>query len=263
MTTMPSPRASAPAAPGPRVEVLGCSIDALTMEETVARCAQLVERGAYSQHMAINAAKLVKLRDDAWLADIVAGCELVNADGQAVVWASRALGAPLPERVAGVDLMQELFGLAEARGWPIFILGAKREVLDAALAVIGERHPTLVIAGSRDGYFADEEVGGVCDEIRASGARMLFVAMGTPRKEYFLGEHGPTLGVPFVMGVGGSIDIVAGITKRAPVIWQRAGLEWLYRLLQEPQRMLRRYITTNTQCVVLVARQALRRRAAR
>jgi N-acetylglucosaminyldiphosphoundecaprenol N-acetyl-beta-D-mannosaminyltransferase len=213
--------------------------------------------------MAINAAKLVKLRDDAWLRDIVAGCELVNADGQAVVWASRVLGTPLPERVAGIDLMQELFGLAEERGWPIFILGAKRDVLDTALSVIGERHPALKIAGSRDGYFADDEVGDVCDEIRTSGARMLFVAMGTPRKEYFLGEHGPTLGVPFVMGVGGSIDVVAGITKRAPLLWQRAGLEWLYRLLQEPRRMFRRYVTTNTQFVALVARQALRRRSAR
>jgi N-acetylglucosaminyldiphosphoundecaprenol N-acetyl-beta-D-mannosaminyltransferase len=261
MSTM-SPLSPA-TAPGPRVDVLGCAIDALTMEQTVARCAELVEAGAYSQHMAINAAKLVKMRDDAELREITAGCELVNADGQAVVWASRLLGAPLPERVAGVDLMQELFGLAERRGWPIFILGAKRDVLEQAVAVIRERHPGLPVAGFRDGYFSDDEVGDVCDEIRASGARMLFVAMGTPRKEYFLGDHGPTLGVPFVMGVGGSIDVVAGITKRAPLLWQRAGLEWLYRLLQEPRRMFKRYVTTNTTFVVLVARQAARRRAAR
>jgi N-acetylglucosaminyldiphosphoundecaprenol N-acetyl-beta-D-mannosaminyltransferase len=179
------------------------------------------------------------------------------------VWASKLLGTPLPERVAGVDLMQELFALSEHRGWPIFILGARPDVLATAVGVIRGRHPGLTVAGFRDGYFTDDEVGDVCAEIRASGAKMLFVAMGTPRKEYFLGEHGPTLGVPFVMGVGGSIDVVAGITKRAPLLWQRAGLEWLYRLLQEPRRMFRRYVTTNTAFVVQVARQAARRRAAR
>lgn len=246
---------AAPPVPGPRVEVLGCAIDALTMEQTLARCEELVEAGAFSQHMAVNAAKLVKMREDAWLADITAGCELVNADGQAVVWASKLLGAPLPERVAGVDLMQELFGLAERRGWPIYVLGAKPEVLEQAMTVVRERHPDLPIAGYRDGYYSDDEVGAVCDEIRSSGAKLLFVAMGTPRKEYFLGEHGPTLGVPFVMGVGGSIDVVAGITKRAPERWQRLGLEWLYRLLQEPRRMFKRYVTTNTRFVWMVARE--------
>jgi len=252
-------RSAQPQASGARVDVLGCSIDALTMAESVARCEQLVEDGAYSQHMAINAAKLVKMRDDGELRDITARCELVNADGQAVVWASRLLGAPLPERVAGVDLMMELFGLAERRGWPVYILGAERAVLQRAVEVLRARHPLLDVAGHRDGYFAGEEVAEICDEIRASGAKMLFVAMGTPRKEYFLGEHGPGLGVPFAMGVGGSIDVLAGITKRAPVMWQRAGLEWLYRLLQEPRRMFRRYVTTNTQFLVLVAAQAARR----
>jgi N-acetylglucosaminyldiphosphoundecaprenol N-acetyl-beta-D-mannosaminyltransferase len=243
--------AAAPA----RVSVLGCELDPLTMEETVARCEELVLAGEFSQHMAINAAKLVALRDDDKLRAIVNRCELVNADGQAVVWASRLLGAPLPERVAGIDLMMELFGLAERRGWPVYVLGAKADVLEAAVREICGRHPRLELAGHRDGYFRPDEAADVCAEIRESGARILFVAMSSPHKEYFLGEHGPALGVPLVMGVGGAIDVVAGVTRRAPRSWQRLGLEWLYRLLQEPRRMVGRYARTNTRFLWLVARE--------
>jgi N-acetylglucosaminyldiphosphoundecaprenol N-acetyl-beta-D-mannosaminyltransferase len=108
------------------------------------------------------------------------------------------------------------------------------------------------VAGARDGYFADDEAAAVCDAIRASRADLLFVAMSSPRKEYFVGEYGPKLGVPFVMGVGGSIDVIAGVTRRAPVAWQRMGLEWAFRLLQEPRRMFRRYAVTNTRFIVLL-----------
>jgi N-acetylglucosaminyldiphosphoundecaprenol N-acetyl-beta-D-mannosaminyltransferase len=238
-----------------RADVLGCRIDPLTMDETVARCDQLIGEGGFAQHMAINAAKLVTLRHDEPLREIVNRCELVNADGQAVVWASRLLGSPLPERVAGIDLMLRLLGLAEERGYPVFILGAKPDVLERAVATLRERHPRLDIAGHRDGYFSDDETPAVCEAIRASGARILFVAMSSPRKEYFCGDHGRALGVPLVMGVGGAIDVVAGVTRRAPRSWQRLGIEWLYRLLQEPRRMFRRYATTNAQFVWLVARE--------
>ena len=239
-----------------RVSLLGCELDPLTMDETLARCEEVVASNGYAQHMAINAAKVVRLRNDDRLREIVNRCELINADGQAVVWASKLLGSAVPERVAGIDLMLRLFELAERRELPVYILGARQEVLDAAVARLRELHPALKVAGYRDGYFADDEIDAVCEEIRTSGAKLLFVAIPTPRKEYFLGEHGPRLGVPFVMGVGGAIDVVAGLTRRAPVAWQRLGLEWLYRLLQEPKRMFGRYVRTNTRFVWLVA-QAL------
>jgi N-acetylglucosaminyldiphosphoundecaprenol N-acetyl-beta-D-mannosaminyltransferase len=114
-------------------------------------------------------------------------------------------------------------------------------------------HPDLRIVGYRHGYFSEEESRPVAAAIRDSRARILFVAMSSPRKERWLGEHGPTLNVPFVMGVGGSIDVVAGITPRAPQAWQRLGIEWLYHLIQEPRRMFRRYLVTNTRLSVLVA----------
>ena len=223
------------------------------MDETLGAVEQAIASRRFTQHMAINAAKLVTMRDDERMRAIVDGCELVNADGQSVVWASQLLGDPLPERVAGIDLMHGLLERAEQRGYRVYFLGAQADVLERALERLRERHPGLLIAGARDGYFAPDEAPEVCDAIRASRPHMLFVAMSSPRKEYFLGEHGRSLGVPFVMGVGGSIDVVAGVTRRAPRVWQQLGLEWLFRLLQEPRRMFRRYAVTNTRFALMVA----------
>jgi N-acetylglucosaminyldiphosphoundecaprenol N-acetyl-beta-D-mannosaminyltransferase len=237
----------------PRADVLGCSIDRLGMQETLSRVEDLIHKGRYSQHMAINTAKLVSMREDERLRQIIEGCELVNADGQGIVWASRLLGDPLPERVAGIDLMEELLALSERKGYRVFILGAREDVLQQAVARIRERYPHLTLAGWRDGYFSAEEEPEVCASIRASRPHIVFVAMSTPRKEYFLAERGPELGAEFVMGVGGAVDVIAGLTRRAPVAWQRLGLEWLYRLLQEPRRMFRRYAVTNTRFAWMLA----------
>jgi N-acetylglucosaminyldiphosphoundecaprenol N-acetyl-beta-D-mannosaminyltransferase len=235
----------------------------MDMGTAVERCDQLVKAGDFGQHMAVNAAKLVSMQDDAAMREITARCQVVTADGQAVVWASRLLGDPLPERVAGIDLMHALFGLAAANGYGIYILGARAEVLERAVAELRRRYPGLRIVGYRDGYFGADEDADVAAAIRAARPDMLFVAMSSPRKEYFLGDHGPGLGVPFAMGVGGAIDVVAGETKRAPRWMQVVGLEWLYRLLQEPRRLLRRYLTTNARFMALVARDWLRRRRLR
>jgi N-acetylglucosaminyldiphosphoundecaprenol N-acetyl-beta-D-mannosaminyltransferase len=235
-----------------RVTVLGCPIDRMSMQDTLGAIESAIAGRRYTQHMAVNAAKLVAMRDDPKLCQIIDGCGLVNADGQSVVWASRLLGDPLPERVAGIDLMDALLELAERRGYRVYFLGARAEVLDRAVERLLKRYPDLRVAGARDGYFSDDEGPDVCDAIRASRADILFVAMSSPRKEYFLGEYGPEMGAPFVMGVGGSIDVIAGMTRRAPAAWQRLGLEWLFRLLQEPRRMFRRYAVTNTRFIALV-----------
>jgi N-acetylglucosaminyldiphosphoundecaprenol N-acetyl-beta-D-mannosaminyltransferase len=245
----------------PRADILGCPIDRLSMDQTLAAIERAIAAGRYTQHMAINAAKLVAMQNDPRLCQIIDGCGLVNADGQSVVWASRLLKDPLPERVAGIDLMDALLDLAERRGYRVYFLGARADVLDRAVSRLLTRFPKLAVAGARDGYFADDEAPEVCDAIRASHADVLFVAMSSPRKEYFLGQHGPDLGVPFVMGVGGSIDVTAGMTRRAPAVWQRLGLEWLFRLLQEPRRMFRRYAITNTRFIALVGLALLSRHA--
>jgi N-acetylglucosaminyldiphosphoundecaprenol N-acetyl-beta-D-mannosaminyltransferase len=246
--------------PASRAEVLSCAIDRVDLAGALARCEESIASRRYVQHMAINAAKLVAMRDDAELARVIRGCELVTADGQAVVWASRVLGDPLPERVAGIDLMEALLARAAERGYRVYILGARREVLEEAVRRLRERHPGLQLAGFRDGYFADDEEAAVAEAVAEARPDILFVAMSSPRKELFLGRRGPSMGVPFVMGVGGAIDVVSGMTKRAPRIMQRLGLEWLFRLLQEPRRLFRRYAVTNARFVELVLRERLRGR---
>ena len=245
---------------GGRARVVGCSIDRLDMDQTLARCEELIESGEYAQHLCINAAKAVAARDDAELRAIIDRCEVVSADGQAVVWASRILGDPLPTRVAGIDLMQRLLERAEARGYRVFILGATPEVLERAAERIRARHPRIALVGMRDGYFLEADDAAVAAEVAAARPDILFVAMPSPRKEHWLGRYGPGLGVPFVMGVGGSVDVIAGVTKRAPALWQKLGLEWAYRLLQEPRRLMGRYARTNLRFMYLVARELVARR---
>jgi N-acetylglucosaminyldiphosphoundecaprenol N-acetyl-beta-D-mannosaminyltransferase len=236
------------------VSVLGCPVDALDMPQTVARCLELVERGTPAQHVVVNAAKLVEFERNDRMAQIIRGCEIVNADGQSVVWAAKLLGRDLPERVAGIDLMHELMAAAAERGLRVFLLGARPEVLDTAARKLERDHPGLQIAGTHHGWFSDAETPAVIAQIRAANPDMLFVAMSSPRKEYWLSEHLQELDVPFAMGVGGALDVVAGIARRAPRWMQRAGLEWAYRLAQEPGRLWRRYLVSNARFMALVLR---------
>ena len=187
----------------------------------------------------------------------VAEAHLVTADGQAVVWASRLLGGRVRERVAGVDLMERLIAHAADRGYSVYFLGARREIVDTCVAIACERFPQLRVAGARDGYFTDE--GAVIAEIRATAPDIVFLGFGTPAKEYFMRRRYRELGVPFVMGVGGSFDVYAGAIKRAPVWLQRAGLEWAFRVAQEPRRMWKRYLIGNSRFVVIVARELVRK----
>jgi N-acetylglucosaminyldiphosphoundecaprenol N-acetyl-beta-D-mannosaminyltransferase len=238
-----------------RARVVGVEIDRLDMEQTVRRVDEIVESGGPVQHVAINVAKVVALRDDRRLREIVESCELVSVDGQPLVWASRLLRDPLPERVAGIDLMFRLLELAQERGYRVYVLGAKEDVLATAVEKLLARYPGLIVAGTHHGYFADDESDEICALVRAAEPHMLFVAMSSPRKEYWLAEHTADLGVPFTMGVGGSIDVAAGLTKRAPAWMQRTGLEWFYRFVQEPRRLGPRYLRTNLRFAGLLARE--------
>ncbi len=243
-----------------RAKVLGCTLDRVDFDQALAYCDAVIRERGFAQHMAINAAKLVAMRRDGALREGIERCELITADGQAIVWTSRLLGDPLPCRVAGIDLMEGLLALAADKGYRVYILGGRLEQLECAVQRIREDHPGLQIAGCRDGYYQDEEEQAVARAIEAAKPDILFVAMSSPRKEYFLARHGRAINVPFVMGVGGSIDVYAGLVKRAPVLMQRLGLEWLFRVAQEPRRLGRRYVTTNTQFVMLVVCEFVRRR---
>lgn len=241
--------------------LFGLRIDALTLEQVVALAEVALVTRTRLLVGVVNAAKIVKLRADAFLRTSLLECDVLLADGQSVVWASRLLGRPLPERVAGIDLFEALLAVADRDGHGVYLLGAKPEVLARMESVIAARWPGVKIAGSRDGYFTDAEAAQVADDIAGSGADMLFLGMTTPKKELFLGRYGAVLGVPVLHGVGGSFDVLAGVTKRAPERWQRWGMEWAYRVRQEPRRLWRRYLVTNLAFLGLLIRERIRPRA--
>jgi N-acetylglucosaminyldiphosphoundecaprenol N-acetyl-beta-D-mannosaminyltransferase len=241
-----------------RVRFLGLPLDLLDMDDTIRAIEAHVERGAPGVHVGINAANLVAAHDDAsYRADLVAA-DLATADGQSVVWGARQFGIDVPERVTGIDLMEHLLDASRTRGWGVYLLGAKPETV-VRLAV-RLRDDGVQVDGYRDGYFTDAASDAVAAEIRRSGATLLFVGMPSPRKERFMIGHTRTAGVPFSIGVGGAFDVLAGELSRAPRVMQRGGMEWLFRLLQEPRRLFARYAATNTRYLLLLAQAASRRR---
>ena len=235
-----------------RQQLFGLAIDAATLDQALSRCEAAIRTRSRVLVGVVNAAKIVNLRKDAKLRDSLLECDMILADGQAVVWASKILSRPLPERVAGIDLFEGLLNLADQKHYSVYLLGATPDVVAALAETIRHRFPDAVIAGWRDGYFADEEAETIAHEITMAHPDMLFLGMASPKKEIFLGRFGASLGVPVLHGVGGSFDVMAGVTQRAPESWQRLGLEWAYRLKQEPGRLWRRYLRTNTRFIVQV-----------
>jgi N-acetylglucosaminyldiphosphoundecaprenol N-acetyl-beta-D-mannosaminyltransferase len=229
-----------------RIEFFGAHLDTCGMAETVNLIDQQVTQNRFIQHGVVNVAKLVNMRSNQSLNDSVNSCDLINIDGMGILWGARLLGFKVSERVAGADLFFELLSLSEKKGYPIYLLGAKADVAEKAYQNIKLRYPNLNIAGYHHGYFWDNEEAMV-KKIRESGAKLLFVAITSPLKENFINRWKQALGVHFVMGVGGTLDIAAGVTLRAPQWVQKLGLEWLYRLCQEPKRMWKRYLVTNSQ----------------
>ena len=247
-----------------RVEVLGCAVDVVTMEGAISRAEDAILTRETCQHVAINAAKLVKYQHDETLRAALDGCELATADGQAVVWAARLLGRPLPERVAGIDLMEGLLGAATIKGLPRvppWRAHGRRRPSPARDRIPLPRHrhrgvASRVLQPRRKRMTVVELVG-------ASAPDILFVAFETPAKELFLARNRSRLAIPFVMGVGGAFDVLAGERKRAPRLLQRLGLEWLFRLAQDPRRLARRYVVGNAKFVWLVLLEFARTRIRR
>jgi N-acetylglucosaminyldiphosphoundecaprenol N-acetyl-beta-D-mannosaminyltransferase len=244
-----------------KIDFLGIPVDSLTMEETVKLIDDAIKNNEHINHVVINAGKVVSMTEDEELFNSVVSCDIINADGQSIVWAARFLGKKIPGRVAGVDLMQELIKLSYANGYKCFFLGAKEEVVKKVVDVYSQKYSPGIIAGYRNGYFTEEEEPLIARQIADSGAQLLFVAITSPKKEKFQFNNKETLKrVNFTMGVGGTFDIIAGKTKRAPVWIQNAGMEWFYRLAQEPGRMWRRYLEGNSRFILLVLKERIRPR---
>jgi N-acetylglucosaminyldiphosphoundecaprenol N-acetyl-beta-D-mannosaminyltransferase len=239
-----------------RAELLGLSFDAVTMERAVARCLEFCHAPRAS-HIVVtaNASHLCMMRHDAKLAAACRAADLTVADGMSVVWALRASGQAMPERVAGVDLMDRLLAEAANHRLSVYFLGARREVVETLANNSRIRYPGLKIAGFRDGYFGPRDHQVIVEQIRASGAHILFVGMPSPFKETWCERHRERLEVPVIMGVGGSFDVLAGYIRRAPRWMQWAGLEWSWRLTMEPRKLWRRYLTTNSEFVWIAGRE--------
>jgi N-acetylglucosaminyldiphosphoundecaprenol N-acetyl-beta-D-mannosaminyltransferase len=239
----------------PTRDVLGVRIHALTMREVLEIVDETIRTRGHLLLGVVNAAKIVNMRRDAALGESVRSADLVLADGMPVVWASRLLRRPLPERVAGIDLMEGMLEAGRSRGYRVFCLGATDDVLESAVARMRESHPGVEIVGQQNGYFGADAEATVAERIRVARPDILLVAMTSPKKERFLARWSAHMDVPVCHGVGGSFDVLAGKVRRAPARWQRLGLEWLYRVLQEPRRMWRRYLVTNTLFCAMVARE--------
>lgn len=237
---------------------LGVPVHLLTMDQTLARVEDAMREKRKILHVALNVAKFVKLRRDEELRADVFGADLVGVDGAGIILGARLFGIHVPERVAGVDLMHNILALCAEQGYRPYLLGARPEVLETALNKLKQRHPNIEIAGSHHGYFKPEQEAEIIEAVRAAQPDCLFVGMPTPRKERFMARHRAALEVPFVMGVGGGIDILAGHVRRAPGFWQRNGMEWLYRIVQEPRRMWWRYLSTNLLYAGILAKAAVR-----
>ncbi len=247
----------------PHRVLFGLPVRAETMDEAVAGIERVIldRRSRPVLHLALNAAKVSQIARDPEFRELIAGFDRIHADGAPIVWASRLLDRPLPERIAGIDLMLRLVELAARRGFRPYFLGARPEAVAACVARLRERWPALEVAGLHHGYWSEADAAeeeGIVAAVRAARPDLLFVALPTPRKERFLLRHRDALGLPFAMGVGGSFDVIAGLVKRAPMAWQAAGMEWAYRLLQEPRKMWRRYLTTNLHFAWLIARELVR-----
>jgi N-acetylglucosaminyldiphosphoundecaprenol N-acetyl-beta-D-mannosaminyltransferase len=243
-----------------KIDFLGIPVDSLTMHETIDWINEAIAENKRINHVVINAGKVVLLQKDKELYNSVVSCDIINADGQSIVWAARFLGKKLPERVAGADLMQELMELSYKKKYKCFFFGAKEDVVKKVVEIYSQKYGPEIIAGYRNGYYTKPEESLIARQIADTGTQLLFVAITSPIKENFLFEYKDVLKrVNFTMGVGGTFDVIAGITRRAPKWMQNMGMEWFYRFLQEPRRMWRRYLIGNSKFIWLVIKEKFKR----
>ncbi|KIL36671.1 N-acetylmannosaminyltransferase [Cohnella kolymensis] len=226
----PNPR------PYPTVSLYGVPFSRMDMKETVAYLTEAIESRRPHRVVTGNPIMLMAGLENPAFHRALATADLVVPDGSGVVWAARKVGQPVKERVAGFDLLHELLKEGEKRSWSVYLLGASAEIIDTAHAKLAEKYPGVRFVGHRDGYFSDREDGAVVSAVRAANPDLLFVARAMNNQEPWIAKYQEVLGVPVMMGVGGSFDVISGKLKRAPALFRKLGIEWFYRLLQEPSR---------------------------
>ncbi len=256
-----------PSAAGGGCTLLGVRLDRVTFREALDRMEAFATGRSPRRVVTVNLDFLARARSDEGFRDVLNGADLRVADGMPLVWASRLLGEPLPERVAGVDLFEAFAQRAAARGIRLFLLGARPGVADAAAAVLRSRHPSLRVVGT---YSPPEGFENVPEQDAEAARRVeearpdaLFLAVSTPRGEKWIARLLERVPVPLAVNVGSAFDVVVEPRRRSPRALRRLGLEWLYRLLREPRRLWRRYLVADAGVVLPLFTDAFRRRGAR
>lgn len=238
-----------------RITILNTTIDVLNVNETIDLVEEYVKTKTPLHLMGVNADKINEVNENELMKEIVNKCGIINADGASVILASKYLKKPLPERVAGVDLMQDLVKLSEKKGYSIYLLGAKQEVVEKTADVLKERHPELKILGIHNGYFKEENWSEISKELKSLKPDFVFVGITSPIKEYlieFLQNDGNN---SVFMGVGGSFDVISGNIPRAPKWMQKCNLEWLFRVMKEPKRLFKRYFVGNRKFIKAIRKE--------
>ena len=224
---------------GERLEILGVGIDKLTGQEALQQIGAFIASGQPHQIVTANAEIIYQASKNEKMRNVINKAQMVTADGSGVVWASRQLGQPLPQRVTGIDLVNGICEQSAKDKWKIYILGSAPGVAATAAINIRDKFPGCNIIGTHHGYFNAKEEKQILAELEQLRPDVLFVALGAPKQEYWIAEHMERLQIPVAMGIGGSMDVLSGNVKRAPKWMQKMSLEWLYRLLIQPTRFKR------------------------
>ncbi len=221
------------------IRILGSRVDMVGMEDTLDFIASQIEMGTFARIVTLNAEIAYHAYENAEMREMINGADRVTPDGSGIIWAADKFGTPLHEKVSGIDLMRAVLKAAPAKGWKVFFFGGQEAYIQAAAENAKKQCEGLHLVGYRNGYFQEEDIPGIVQEIKASGADILFVGIGAPKQDFWLERYGKETGVKVGVGVGGSFDVLSGKVRRAPVFLQRAGMEWLWRLLREPWRYKR------------------------
>jgi len=222
-----------------RANILGCQVDLLTLEEGIIRIKGLIQKGRPAHIITLNAEIVYQAQTNEELKAIINRADMVTPDGIGIVWGGRQLGYDMKERVTGIDLLNRLCREAPAQGWKVYLLGSAPGVAEESGRRLTIDYPGLQICGNHHGYFDDDDIPSIVSEVRERNPHILFVSLGAPKQEEWIRKYKQQLGVPISIGVGGSLDVIAGQKRRAPLWMIRLNLEWLYRLISEPSRMRR------------------------
>ena len=219
------------------VTLLGMRVDRVTMEESLALVERYITERAPRHILTADASMVVTASEDPEFAAIAAKADLVTPDGAGILWATKRQGNPIVAKVSGVVLAEKCVALSQNKGWRIFFFGAAPGIAEEARTRMMARYPDAQIVGHRDGFFKPEQEAEVIDQIRAARPDILLVALGIPKQEKFIDRNRDSLGIPVMIGVGGTFDVFSGSVKRAPVWMQNVGLEWLHRLAANPKKI--------------------------